>query len=240
MKKIIHKIKLTINSICMIFPRYICKFEYDRQKFVQLNERSIEFGFVFRKITNIWPKTVLDVGTGKTALPYMMRNCGLVVTAIDNIKDYWEYGMVNRHYHVINDDIKNTKLNKKFDVITCISVLEHIDDHRAAMKSMYKLLNPGGHLILTCPYTDNEYIPNVYEMKGSNVKDKISFSTQSFSSNERDSWMKDSEFSLVSEEYWQLFEGWFWTCGKMLDKPRLVSKKEKHQICCMLYKKKVD
>jgi len=238
MKKIIHKIKLIINLIGMIYPRFICKFEYDSQKFLQLNERSIEFGFVFRQITNIWPKTVLDVGTGKTALPHMMRNCGLVVTAVDNIKDYWEYGMVNRHYHVINDDIKDTNLNIKFDLITCISVLEHIDDHRAAIRSMYKLLNPGGHLILTCPYTDNEYVKNVYDLKNSNVKHKTSFITQSFSSKERDNWMQDNDFNLVNDEYWQLFDGRFWTCGKMLNKPKLVSKNKNHQICCMLFKKK--
>ncbi len=240
MKRVIHKIKLIINSIGMIYPRILCKLEYSSQKFSQLNERPIEFGFVFKQITKIWPKTVLDVGTGKTALPYMMRNCGLLVTAVDNIKDYWEYGMVNRHYHVINDDIKNTKLNEKFDVITCISVLEHIDDHRAAMRSMSDLLNPGGHLILTCPYTDNEYSPNVYDIKESSVKEKISFVTQSFSSNERDSWLQDSELDLVCDEYWQFFEGQFWTCGEMLSKPKLVSKNEKHQICCMLFKKKDD
>jgi SAM-dependent methyltransferase len=38
-----------------------------------------------------------------------------------------------------------------FDVITCISVVEHIpDDHRAVQK-MWNLLTPGGHLILTVP-----------------------------------------------------------------------------------------
>lgn len=240
MKKLIHKIKLIINSIGMLYPRILCKFEYDNQTFSHLNERPIEFSFVFRQITKIWPKTVLDVGTGKTALPYMMRNCGSLVTAVDNIKDYWEYGMVNRHYHVINDDIKNTKLNTKFDVITCISVLEHIDDHRAAMRSMSNLLNPGGHLILTCPYTDDEYNPNVYDMKESNVKEKTSFVTQSFSSNERDNWLQDGELDLVCDEYWQFFEGQFWTCGEMLSKPNLVSKNEKHQICCMLFKKKEE
>ena len=42
--------------------------------------------FVFRNISKIWPKTVLDVGTGKNSSLHMMCNCGLIVTAIDNIK----------------------------------------------------------------------------------------------------------------------------------------------------------
>ena len=235
--KTLHSIKLWVNSIGMVYPRWLCKREYNRQKFLGLNERPVEFAFLFRKIAEIQPKTVLDVGTGMTALPYMLRNSGLLVTAIDNIKDYWPKGMVNRHFHVLNDDIQNTKLQQTFDVITCISVLEHIQDHRAAMRSMYKLLNPGGTLILTCPYSNHQYVPNVYDLPESSVTEKFSFVTQSFSENDRVRWMQDSLFELVDEEYWQFFEGEFWTCGKKLESPLKVDKKDRHQICCMAFKK---
>jgi len=235
--KILNQIKLSINSIGMAYPRLLCKREFDRQKFLGLNERSIEFAFLFKKISEIYPKTVLDVGTGMTALPHMLRNSGLLVTAIDNIEDYWPKGMVNRHFHVVNDDIKNTKLTKTFDIITCISVLEHIQDHRAAMKSMYKLLNPGGTLILTCPYTSHQYAPNVYDIPESSVDINFSFVTQSFSENDRAKWMQDSLFELVDEEYWQFFEGEFWTCGKELESPLKVDKRERHQHCCMAFRK---
>lgn len=235
--KTLHQIKLWVNLIGTAYPRFLCKREFDRQKFLGLNERPIEFAFLFKKISEIYPKTVLDVGTGMTALPYMLRNSGLLVTAIDNIKDYWPKGMVNRHFHVVNDDIKNTKLTKTFDIITCISVLEHIQDHRAAMKSMYKLLNPGGTLILTCPYTSHQYAPNVYDIPESSVDNKFSFVTQSFSENDRAMWMQDSLFELVDEEYWQFFEGEFWTCGKKLESPLKVDKKDRHQHCCMAFRK---
>jgi trans-aconitate methyltransferase len=235
--KIIQQVKRWLNLILMIYPRWVCKREYNHQKFTSLNERPVEFSFLFKKVTEIWPKTILDVGTGTTALPHMLRNTGLLVTAIDNIKDYWIEGMVNRHFHVVNDDIQKTKLDNNFDVITCISVLEHIEDHRAAMKSMYSLLNPGGTLILTCPYSNQQYVPNVYKLPESLVTENFSFVTQSFSENEREVWMEDSSFTLVDEEYWQFFEGKFWTCGKMLSKPVKVHKNETHQICCMAFKK---
>ncbi len=38
-----------------------------------------------------------------------------------------------------------------FDLITCLSVLEHIPDDTAALKTMWSLLRPGGKLILTLP-----------------------------------------------------------------------------------------
>lgn len=38
-----------------------------------------------------------------------------------------------------------------FDLITCISVLEHIPEDGAAVRAMWSLLRPGGKLILTVP-----------------------------------------------------------------------------------------
>jgi len=235
--KILKLFKSFINLIGMAYPRLICAREYKNQTFIHLNERPIEFSFLFHKIVEYWPEKVLDVGTGTTALPHMMRNCGMVVTATDNIKDYWPTGMVNRHYHVINDDIKNTQLTETFDLITCISVLEHIQDHQEAMKSMYRLLNPGGHLILTCPYNDREYVANVYAMPESSVRENFSFVTQSFSRDEVEEWLSDSPFGMVDQEYWQYFDGEFWTCGELLDRPVKVNRSDRHQLCCMTFKK---
>lgn len=44
---------------------------------------------------------------------------------------------------------------EEFNVITCVSVLEHIPEETAALKKMWQLLSPGGRLILTLPaYAD--------------------------------------------------------------------------------------
>ena len=69
------------------------------------------------------------------------------------------------------------------------------------------------------------------------VKEKFPFVTQSYSDNERDSWLIDTNFKMVDEEYWRFYEGEFWTCGKMLEKPLRVSKDSRHQICCMSFEK---
>ncbi len=149
------------------YPQWICRREYNAQVFTGFNERPVEFGFVFRKLAEIYPRTVLDVGTGTTALPHLMRNCGFLVTATDNVRDYWPRGMVNRHYHVIDDDITDTHLSGVFDFITCVSVLEHIQRSDDAVGNMLSLLAEGGHLVLTFPYTEQSYVGNVYELPGS-------------------------------------------------------------------------
>ena len=38
-------------------------------KFRRHNERPVEFAFVFSQIAKLAPKTILDVGSGESALP---------------------------------------------------------------------------------------------------------------------------------------------------------------------------
>ncbi len=145
--------------------------------------------------------------------------------------------MVNRHYHVLDEDIAHSLLTGTYDVITCVSVLEHVREHRLAIRSMYRLLAPGGRLILTCPYTEDSYVENVYALPESSVKEKFPFETQSFSRKEIDGWLQDVSFELVEQQYWQFFDGRCWTCGNRVVPPRLVGVAERHQLTCMLLRK---
>jgi len=230
-------LKLIINKIGSLYVSLLCRREFHSQRFIEINERPIELAFLFRQLTRTWPKSVLDVGTGVTALPHLMRTCGFVVSAIDNIKDYWPYGMVNRHYHVINDDITAPRLQQKFDFISCISVIEHIVDHESAIKSMFSLLNPGGHLVLTFPYNEEQYVENVYVLPGSGVKDIPAFITQVYSRREIDGWLQKNNGTLVEQEYWQFYSGAYWTFGDLVTPPDQVSKEDSHHVTCVLIQK---
>jgi 2-polyprenyl-3-methyl-5-hydroxy-6-metoxy-1,4-benzoquinol methylase len=208
------------------------------QRYNGLNERAVEFGFVFSHMARLAPRRVLDVGTGTTALPALMRSCGSTVTAIDNVRDYWTDGMVNRHFHVIDDDIRHTRLQDRFDLITCISVLEHIVEHEAAVQNMFSLLAPQGHIVITCPYHEPAYCPNVYDLPGSSVKEKYGFVTQAFSRREVDAWLANSDAEIVTQEYWRFFTGTYWTEGKTIVPPQRASSEEPHQITCLLLRKR--
>lgn len=229
--------KYWINRVGLCYAKFLSKREYDTQTFVGINERPVEFAFIFRQLTSTWPKTVLDVGTGMTALPHLMRNCGFLVTATDNISDYWPNGMINRHFHVLDDNIIRTKIGKTFDFITCVSVLEHIRDHKEAVSSMFSLLNPGGYLALTFPYNEERYSENVYKEPGSTVVQEFPFVTQAYSRSELDSWLLDNSGMIVEQEYWRFFIGDYWTCGERVTPPAKVEKEEPHQISCILIRK---
>lgn len=235
------KIFDSINPIRFLAISFIDRLnyqEYLKPPFGRFNERPVEYRFLFEQISAIYPKTVLDVGTGITALPHLIANCGCQVTSIDNIKDYWNSTIFNRHYYVINDDIRKPKIKTSFDMITCISTLEHIDLYNDAVKSMSRLLKSGGHLILSFPYNELQEIDNVYELPNSYIKHLPKYKTRSFSRNNLNKWAQENNLSIVRQEYWQFFSGDYWTTGERLTIPKQTSPNDKHQISCILFQKK--
>jgi SAM-dependent methyltransferase len=222
-----------IRKLGGLYIQRVCRAEFLSQQFGGINERPVEYRFVFEQLTQAFPRTVLDVGTGTTALPQLMRTCGFLVTAIDNIRDYWSNGMVNRHYHVLDDDILDPKVRGPFDFVTCVSTLEHIRDPARAVRMMLSLLKPEGRLVLSFPYNERQYVENVYALPGSIGADKYPFITQVFSRRELDGWLRDNHVQVVAQEYWRYFDGPFWTIGERVVPPARVQADELHQISCV-------
>ena len=230
-------IKNHVKRILTLGSRWLSRYEFLNQSLSRYNERSVEYAFLFQKISNIYPDRILDVGTGTTSLPSLMRKCGFIVYAIDNIKDYWPFGMVNRHYHIIDDDITNTHLTQEFDLISCISVLEHIEQSDEAIKNMVLLLKPGGDLILTFPYSEKAYIRNVYDLSGSRHRPGRPYITQSFSRENLQCWAEDYHLDIIDQEYWQFWDGEYWTIGNQIIPPVKTDKSKKHQLTCIHFKR---
>jgi 2-polyprenyl-3-methyl-5-hydroxy-6-metoxy-1,4-benzoquinol methylase len=227
-----------IRKVALSGEAWINRREWQRQSFSELNERPVEYAFLFRQIAALGPRSVLDVGTGRSALPRLLRTCGVLVTAVDNVRDFWPSGMVNPHWYVLNDDITRTQLKPGYDLVSCISVLEHIREHEAAVRNMLALLNPGGHLVLTCPFTEHSYCPNVYELPNSEMasREKPPYVTQSFSRSELARWLAIGA-TIVDDERWQYYEGEHWTEGARLSLPRKAQPSERHQIGCFVFRR---
>lgn len=227
--------KRMAHSLGRSYIGHITRDEFKSQTFTRHNERPIEFRFVFEQLTRLRPTTVLDVGTGTTALPHLLATCGCVVTATDNVRDYWPTGMSNRHWHVIDSDITRETLDRQFDMITCISVIEHISDHGAAFRNMISMLNPGGHLIITTPYNETTAHPNVYTLPDSAYGRSLPYICRSTSRQDVDAWLSSSGATLVCQEFWRLWTGTVWTQGTFLQRPEQGSASSPHQLSCMLF-----
>lgn len=197
-----------------------------------LNERRIEYAFVFKSLTKINPKRCLDVGTGLTALPALVGACGAQITGIDSNKQQIKR---NCFLKPVYDNILAPKRIKgKFDFITCISVLEHIKDYKKAINNMKSLLIDKGHLLLTFPYNSNKYIPNAYRLPNAGYGRGSKSICQIFNENT----VIGFEMKAIDVEIWQVFTGEYWTVGKRLPVPRQVDIIHKHQLGCFLLRKK--
>jgi SAM-dependent methyltransferase len=148
--------------------------------------------------------------------------------------------MINRHWHIVDDDIMHTRLPAaSFDFVTCVSVLEHITDHRAAMRSMLSLLAPGGHLVLTCPYTDSQFVENCYDLPDARAEYRDSpYICRSYSRGELDQWLSDSDVELVEQEYWRIENGPVHATGEWLFPAERVDRDQAHQLSCLLLRRR--
>lgn len=226
------------NALSKMVLSPLLYWEWKHRPHPRPNERPVELAFACKWLARLYPENVLDVGSGKTAWPHLIANCGFRVTAIDDVGSYWKGGCFNRHYHVIRDDITRTRLDGEFDLVTCLSTLEHIPDHRQAVSNMFRLLAPGGHLLLSFPYAEESYIENVYEHPASSVEQAPPFVCQVYSRGQISKWLEADPGEIVDQEYYEVFTGEHWTFGERQPVPRVVPRDERHQLTCLVIRKK--
>ncbi|MGH2539357.1 MAG: class I SAM-dependent methyltransferase [Actinomycetota bacterium] len=195
------------------------------------NERAVEYGFALNQLARLVPRTVLDVGPGESSWPDLLATAGFRVRAIDLVEGYWSGGYFNPHWRVRQDDITAPTTAERFGAVTCLSVLEHIPDHLAAVRGMASLLEPGGHVILTCPYNENHYESNVYALPGARRGATANYVCQMFSRDELESWLTTG-LDLVDKQLWQAWTGATWASGEEVSP--LQRDGEPHQLACFL------
>ena len=128
-----------------------------------------EFWFAITKIKHLKVKNYLDVSSPRL-LPlftYIKNNLIKIdvlnpdQTDLNYTKRIFEYMNVDKRVNFYNHSIDNNIFKtKSYDLITCMSVLEHIEEDVQALKRVWSLLKDNGSLILTVPCSKtiiNEY-----------------------------------------------------------------------------------
>jgi SAM-dependent methyltransferase len=202
-----------------------------------LYERPVECSFVLDSLIRSRALNVLDVGSGTSAFPALLIDCGFNVVASDYQEKYWKQ-FYNRHIYVIKDDITRTRFApSSFDAITCISVLEHIQEYDLAVAQMVKLLRPSGGLILTFPYTFDMFCENVYDLPEADALSKqFQFIARSFSDQTIQNWITNHHLTIENQIFFRGWEGKFWRTGKQLPFPTIVNKNHANGTCILLKK----
>lgn len=98
----------------------------------------------------------LEVGPGSGVYLPTLSQCFEKVVASDIEVAYLDnINCLSKQYSnlelVLDDITKSDLAEASFDLILCSEVIEHISDSQAALAGMYRLLKPGGILILSTP-----------------------------------------------------------------------------------------
>jgi SAM-dependent methyltransferase len=95
----------------------------------------------------------LDLGAGSGALAERLQKAGFRVTAADLGNSFeLDTPFVQLDF---NDPEFDRKLGTGFDFISSVEVIEHLENPTAFLRSITRLLNPGGVTVLTTPNVEN-------------------------------------------------------------------------------------
>ncbi len=135
-------------------------------------ERCAELPWVVRYLRPRFgePLRYLDIGSGASPLPtFILRNSRWDVTCLDkfhSVRKQFRFlealgpnGDAPR-FHVVEKDLLESGLpSESFDVVTIVSVIEHFEGgtDSAAMRTLGRLLRPGGQVVLTTLMNEPHY-----------------------------------------------------------------------------------
>lgn len=131
---------------------------------LRVNEIIPRFGWAFDEVEELAPKTLLDLGCldGSFALT-VAEQLGVDVAGVDLTVD--GVNLANERAQSrglpaiffqgkIEDFLERqiaTEGTKRYDVVTCFEVLEHVEDPTRLLKLIDKVLAPGGTVLISTP-----------------------------------------------------------------------------------------
>lgn len=100
---------------------------------------------------------VLDVGSATGTICFYFASKGLTVDGVELSKNAVKYANINKkrlnlkNVTFYNSPVEKIKVKRKYDLITCFEVLEHVQDDSLLLKYLTKRIKKTGSFILTVP-----------------------------------------------------------------------------------------
>jgi Methyltransferase domain len=128
-----------IKQMIKVFPNTMSK---------KIPEANVQQAFVldtvFRNLKNIENPKILCVGSYEDTASMFLRKIGLAVEEIDPMINYYLQEFVD----------KPSTIHGSYDIIFSTSVIEHDPNDESFIECIYRLLAPGGIVVITCDYND--------------------------------------------------------------------------------------
>lgn len=118
------------------------------------NMRSEQVNFVLDNINKDYKNfKFLDIGCGSGYYLKLLKNKGLYCEGIERSNMMCD--MINKHYDIkcTNTSFEELNLENKFDVVSIITVLEHLHNPKKCLLKINDLINSGGYLFIEVPDT---------------------------------------------------------------------------------------
>lgn len=154
-------------------------------------------------------KYVLDLacGAGYGSKLLKERGCAKQVDGVDVSSDIIEYAKNNFSADGINfylGNISDFGTNNTYDLITCFETIEHVNAHEHALKNLYRILKPGGVLLISTP---NRLITSPYTIPGH--KPEGSFHAREWTVDELLTEVVSAGFDAKKEEVYGNRQQWY-------------------------------
>ncbi len=116
----------------------------------------LRLNYIDEKSGGIAGKKVIDVGCGGGILSESMVRRGAVVSGIDMSQPSIEIAKLHLYESNLDVDYQCSTAEAfaerhphRFDVVTCMELLEHVPDPASVIRACAKLVKPGGHLFFS-------------------------------------------------------------------------------------------
>ncbi|MEH4799732.1 bifunctional 2-polyprenyl-6-hydroxyphenol methylase/3-demethylubiquinol 3-O-methyltransferase UbiG [Atlantibacter hermannii] len=116
----------------------------------------LRLGYITERAGGLFGKTVLDVGCGGGILSESMARQGATVTGLDMGAEPLQVARLHALESGVElDYVQETveehaaKHPEKYDVVTCMEMLEHVPDPASVVNACARLVKPGGHVFFS-------------------------------------------------------------------------------------------
>jgi len=116
----------------------------------------LRLGYITERAGGLFGKTVLDVGCGGGILSESMARQGAKVTGLDMGAEPLQVARLHAlESGVAVDYVQETVEEhaaahpQKYDVVTCMEMLEHVPDPASVVNACARLVKPGGHVFFS-------------------------------------------------------------------------------------------